>query len=116
MPGQKLSFLSSSAIPGTSWDPGEVGGSQEEGGDLWAYFCHAAVSQDISLRILSAVFFSGIDWGLLSRFLPLVCLEKGDSLLQLSALEDLVPSYGEGSTLSHSTEAQWSRTLTKTYY
>ena len=56
--------------------------------------------------MLSASFVSGIAWGKILRFLSSVFLDKGDSLLQLPALEDLVPSYGEGSILSYSAEEQ----------
>lgn len=45
MPGQTHAFPSSTAPSGVPWDPREVGGSQEEGGDLWAYFRHKAISQ-----------------------------------------------------------------------
>lgn len=67
-------------------------------------------------RMLSASFVSGIAWGMILRFLSSVCLEKGDSLLQSSVFEDLVPSYGEGSTLPYRAEEQQSRVLAKRYW
>lgn len=111
-----LSFLSTRALSEAPWDPGEVGGSQKEGGELWMYFCHeVSLYVPLRLRMLLTSCVSGLAWGLFSRFHFSVCLEKADSLLQLSVLAELVPSHGDGSTLSLSAGEQQSRALAKRY-
>lgn len=91
MPGQMLCFLSSTALSGAPRGPGEVGGSQEDGGDLWAYFCHKTVPQYIPLRMLSAAFV----WMLLSRIPPPVWWRKKEGVPLRPG-----PSYGAGRTFS----------------
>lgn len=95
MPGQMLCFLSSTTLSGAPRGPGEVGGSQEDGGDLWAYFCHKAVPQYIPLRMLSAAFVSGMVWMLLSRIPPPVWWRKKEGVPLRPG-----PSYGAGRTFS----------------
>lgn len=67
----------------------------------------------LPLRTRCGLFVFGIAWELLSSFLPSVCLEKGDSLVQLWGLENLLPSYGEGCNLSCTEEKEQSRALAK---
>lgn len=96
MPGQTRVFPSRTAQSGAPWDPREMGGSQEEGGDLWAYFRHKAISQYVPEKMFSASFVLTWPSELLARIPPSFCLEKGDSVLQRPALEDLVSPLGRG--------------------
>lgn len=113
MVGLKLSFLSSRTLSRDLWDPRACGWSQEKGGNLWMYFCHEAVSHLSLWGCFLLSFVSGIAWGMILRLLSSVCLEKGDSLLQLSSLYDLVPSYGGRKPSFLQGMEQQSRTMAK---
>ena len=113
MPGHKFLCSPAQLCTEPPWGPGGGEWISSGGRRSLDIFLQEAVSHYGPWRMLSPLCVSGIACELLCRFLFSVYLQIGDSVLQLSSLADLVPSYGEGRTLF--SEEQQSRALVQRY-